>query len=402
MTVHIIGAGLAGLAAAIRLSDAGWPVVIHESSGQAGGRCRSWYDSSLSLTIDNGTHLLVGGNKPVFEFLKRLRALDRVIAGPYAFPMADLASGRHWRAGVLRLLPSLLASHWYMSGNGSLESRLAVSPQYQSFWEPLILAIMNTPPEAAAPSVFREVLRRTLWRSPTAARPYLMRQGLSHTFIEPAQAILAECGIVPRFHHPLRKVERRDDRLTALLFDDETITLTHEDRVILAVPWTIAHELSADLPVFRSSPIVNVHFRLPETAHPKLSHGFAGLLNATAQWLFLRGPLLSVTVSAAAGIVSLPSDILVPRLWGEVSKILGITGQPLATRMVKEKRATLFLDEATDRQRPSSSWLKNAVLAGDWTMQGLPCCIEAAIASGWRAATCITDLTALQVKHRGC
>ena len=60
--VHIVGAGLAGLAAAVRLVGAGREIVVHEASGHAGGRCRSYLDAELGCRIDNGNHLLLSGN----------------------------------------------------------------------------------------------------------------------------------------------------------------------------------------------------------------------------------------------------------------------------------------------------------------------------------------------------
>ena len=58
-TVHIIGAGLAGLSAAVRLTGARRTVAIHEATAHAGGRCRSYYDQSTDMVIDNGVHLLL-------------------------------------------------------------------------------------------------------------------------------------------------------------------------------------------------------------------------------------------------------------------------------------------------------------------------------------------------------
>ena len=68
-TIHIIGAGLAGLAAAIRLTQAHRTVVVHEATAYAGGRCRSYHDSATDMLIDNGTHLLLSGNHAALSFV---------------------------------------------------------------------------------------------------------------------------------------------------------------------------------------------------------------------------------------------------------------------------------------------------------------------------------------------
>src|SRR6266567_9114073 len=79
--IHVVGAGLAGLAAALRAGDAGANVVVHEAAGQAGGRCRSYVDSALGIKIDNGNHLVLSGNHATMDYLRRIGAADRLI-GP--------------------------------------------------------------------------------------------------------------------------------------------------------------------------------------------------------------------------------------------------------------------------------------------------------------------------------
>ncbi|MCC2107438.1 MAG: FAD-dependent oxidoreductase, partial [Hyphomicrobiales bacterium] len=95
--VHVIGAGLAGLAAATRLAAEGRRVVMHEAARMAGGRCRSYYDGQLGLTIDNGNHLLLACNHAAISYLARIGSKD-ALAGPQdcAFDFVDLAQDEHW------------------------------------------------------------------------------------------------------------------------------------------------------------------------------------------------------------------------------------------------------------------------------------------------------------------
>src|SRR5580704_12430936 len=96
--VHIIGAGLAGLSAALKLSARGDDVVVHEATAFAGVRCRSYHDASLGMTIDNGNHLLLSGNRAALDYAREIGAGERLIGPPAAkFPFTDLASGESWR-----------------------------------------------------------------------------------------------------------------------------------------------------------------------------------------------------------------------------------------------------------------------------------------------------------------
>ena len=96
-TIHIIGAGLAGLAAAVALLKRGARVVVHEATAYAGGRCRSYHDTALGMEIDNGNHLLLSANHAALAFLRDIGAEGR-LAGPRgaAFDFIDLATRERW------------------------------------------------------------------------------------------------------------------------------------------------------------------------------------------------------------------------------------------------------------------------------------------------------------------
>src|SRR5690349_23540599 len=113
-SVHVVGAGLAGLAAAVRLAGRGASVVVHEAAGQAGGRCRSYHDPALDMMIDNGNHLLLSANHAALGYLETIGAADG-LAGPATadFAFADLKSGERW---TLRINSGRLP--WWMLDRG--------------------------------------------------------------------------------------------------------------------------------------------------------------------------------------------------------------------------------------------------------------------------------------------
>ncbi|HIJ38411.1 MAG TPA: NAD(P)-binding protein [Rhodospirillaceae bacterium] len=388
MTLHIVGAGLSGLSCALAAADAGLPVVLYEAAGHAGGRCRSWLEPKLDRLIDNGTHMVVGGNKTVFAFLRRIGSTDRLAPCPATFPMLDLKNGRRWSATPLRLLPSLLSASWRLRQHEgkTVGECLSGVGHYADFWDPLTLAIMNTPTQQTSATVFRRVLARTLWRGQAASRPFLARHGLSNTFVEPALKASSEAGISVHLHHSLRHLQWDGQKISGLVFDGLQVPVGKTDSVVLALPWAVARSHLPDLPIFPDSPIVNAHFRLSVPPSQRAPESFLGLLNATGQWLFLRDDVVSVTVSAAAHLVERSVDELAAVLWSDVSKAMGLKDFPAASRIIKEKRATIFHSPAMEDLRPRPQIAANLFLAGDWTATGLPCTIEGALWSGQEAA----------------
>jgi squalene-associated FAD-dependent desaturase len=391
MTVHIVGAGLAGLSCALACADQGQKVVLHEAARQAGGRCRSWQETRLDRMVDNGTHMVVGANQALFGFLRRIGADHSLKPGPRAFPMLDLPSGRLWTATPARLIGSVLASTWLMPRrhDRSVGAALGHSRNYHRFWDPLALAIMNTPADQASALVFRRVLARTLWHGMTASQPFMARQGLTQSFVEPALAALTRAGVEIRFNNPLRSIDRDAKHIRTLSFDGDGVPLAVDDSLVLAVPWPMARTLIAELPNLPASPIVNAHFLLTSDQLNKATMpkgGMLGLLGGTGQWLFLRGDVVSVTVSGAGALVDCDADQLADRLWQDVATALSLD-QPAAGRIViKEKRATLFHTPEVEARRPQARQSANLLLAGDWTATGLPCTLEGAVISGLTAA----------------
>src|SRR4051794_7076287 len=96
--VHVIGAGISGLSAAVRLANAGYKLHVHEATQQAGGRCRSYFDAATNLTIDNGNHLLLSGNREALAYARSI-GTEAGLVGPKRaqFRFVDLRSGKRWQ-----------------------------------------------------------------------------------------------------------------------------------------------------------------------------------------------------------------------------------------------------------------------------------------------------------------
>jgi squalene-associated FAD-dependent desaturase len=409
---HIIGAGLAGLSAAIRLTEAGWAVTVHESAGHAGGRCRSYFDDTLGCRIDNGNHLLLAGNRSAMAYLDTIGARDAVeTVAPARIPFVDLGTGERWtvrpNAGPIgwwvfapgRRAPGTRAGDYLaaLKLRGATARTMTdlfdpASPAFRRFWEPMAVAVLNTQAREAAAGLLWPVMTEIVLRGEAAFRPCIARQGLSEAFVDPALAWLAANGATVRFNTRCRAVDVEHGRIAALDLGGERVVLGPDDGVVLAVPPAAAHALLPNLTVpddFR--PIVNVHFRCAEPLPTPEDLPLVGLIGGTAQWIFRRGEIASVTISAAEGAVDLPADELTGRVWADICLALGLGDRPAPpARILTEKRATIAQTPAQVARRPGARTpLANLVLAGDWTDTGLPATIESAIRSGTLAADAI-------------
>jgi hydroxysqualene dehydroxylase len=410
-TVHIIGAGLAGLAAALRLTSLGKAVVVHEATAFAGGRCRSYHDASVGMTIDNGNHLLLSGNRAAIEYLRSIGAEDRVVGPAKAeFSFVDLASGERW---TLRFNDGpvpfwVFDPHRRVPGTRPLDylplTKLLWAPAhkavgeviackgalYHRLVEPLLLAALNIDAPHGAARLAGAIVRETLAVGGRACRPLIAREGLGATLIEPALVHLRQRGAAVRLEHQLRAMRFAAERVEALEFGEETIALNADDAVVLTVPPYAAASLVRGLDVpteFRA--IVNAHFRIePPVELPPI----LGVLNATVQWIFAFPGRVSITISAGDRLIDTPREELARTIWDEVARVTGLPAALPPWQIVRERRATFAATPAQDAKRPGAAtpW-RNLVLAGDWTDTGLPATIEGAIRSGNRAAAMIAQ-----------
>ncbi|ACL61885.1 hydroxysqualene dehydroxylase HpnE [Methylobacterium nodulans] len=429
-TIHVLGAGLAGLSAAVQLTRGGRRVVVHEAAKQAGGRCRSYFDPALGLTIDNGNHLLLSGNRDALDFLKAVGAPADALTGPAeaAFPFADLRTGERWtlrpNAGRLpwwvldasRRVPGSRARD-YLAPLGILratarppgrkaasaatigESMACEGLLWDRLWRPVLLAALNTEPRESDAGLAAAILRETLGAGGRACRPLVAVAGLSAAFVEPALAFLARAGAEIRFGRRLRALSLAGERVAALDFSDGTEALGPEDAVVMALPAWVAADLIPGLAAPQAHrSIVNAHFAVPP---PPGSPLLLGVVGGLTEWLFSYPDRLSVTISGADRLLETPREELADRIWDEVARLTGQAGAPLPRwQIVKEKRATFAATPLEAARRPGArTHLANLALAGDWTATGLPATIEGAIRSGAVAAALFTQARETQARE---
>jgi len=403
--VHVIGAGLAGLSAVLALTGRGRAVTVYEAGPAAGGRCRSYFDRELGLTIDNGNHLLLSGNRATMRYLGVFGGRS-ALARPDepVFPFVDLTNGQRWAVrpnrGLFpwwvflrgRRVPGTgpmdylaLLRILRMRGDTTVYDALRKHNLYRALIAPLTVAALNTQPESALTRLLAAVLRETLLRGGDACLPMFPRNGLSTVLIDPAVAMATGRGAVFHFGRRIAALRIAGGRVTGLSGPDGPIAFDPVDAVVLAVPAWVAAELLPGLMVPTVfGPIVNVHFRLEADPGPA---GFIGLLGGTAEWVFVKQGHVSTTTSAANRLVEMEANRIAASVWPDVRTALGLNGRMPPCRVVKERRATVAATVAQERRRPAArTELANLVLAGDWTATGLPGTIEGAIRSGETAA----------------
>lgn len=408
-TVHVIGAGLAGLAAALSLAQAGRQVLLYEAGPAAGGRCRSYFDRGLGLRLDNGNHLLLSGNRRAMEYLEQIGA-RHTMGGPGVarFAFMDLATGERWTVAPGRSrVPWWVMSRRRRVPGTSLRDYLALlalrragseatvagvlahsGALYHRLLEPLAIATLNTPPDRALACLMARVMQDTLMQGGGACVPSFPRSGMSESFIDPAVSWLKARGASLMLGRRVAGLRTAAGRVTGIETADDCAPVAGDDAVVLATPAWVAAELLPGLVVPNQfEAILNVHFRA--TAAPS-AESFTGLVGGTAEWVFVKPGVLSVTISAASALADLPAEEIAARTWPDVRATFGLDAPMPPVRVVKERRATFAATaEQEGRRPPARTGLANLMLAGDWTATGLPATIEGAIKSGRVAASAL-------------
>lgn len=401
----IAGVGLAGLSAAVSLREAGLEVSLSDSAVQFGGRCRSYYDPILDLTIDNGNHLVLAGNVAVARFLETIGAKSPLTGPDHAdFDFVDLASAERWTLAIndgrlpwwvlsrRRRVPGTRAVDYFalirlLSGReGRIDQSLVPhGPLWRQLVDPMFRAVLNTAPEDASMALAGSVLRETLVRGGRATRPLIATTSLSASFIDPALAWLEQRGSIARSGRRLRCLEFDGDRVAALVWSDRRQEVASNEAVILAVPSWVALSLVPGLSVpTEHRAIVNAHFKFTKSL---ILPRMLGLVGGTAEWLFVYPDRISVTVSAADSLLGRNRADLAAIFWRDIQRAFGISDPMPRWQIVKERRATFAATPQQNALRPGTrtAWT-NLFLAGDWVQNGMPATIEGALRSGDTAA----------------
>ncbi|MBI2344144.1 MAG: FAD-dependent oxidoreductase [Deltaproteobacteria bacterium] len=443
MRVVIVGGGMAGLSAAVRVAEGGHHVTLLESRSFCGGRTYSFHEPVTQSVIDNGQHLLMGCYRATFAYLARVGTEHLVeqqprLVVPFVEPGGGLQVlccprlpaplhllGGLWRfppfprVDYWRLLRWALSSAWRIRRSSADVQRMSVA-QWLALagqgreatawlWEPLTLAIMNETPQRAAAAPFLRMLREGLCARSVPQGVAIPRVGLSRLLVEPALAYLrARHGVI----YETTSVD------TLLARDDAIIGLRTRrseeiagDAYILAIPPHPLHQLMAAsgfgqempwaaLAEWETVPIIAVHLWFPQ---PVLPQPMVGLVGSPFHWAFDRSRLEDDPRESSLHSVALVSsacrematwsraavtDAAIHAMLSYFPAARTIT--PAHVQITRELRATVSLGPENLHLRlgTQTAW-RNLFLAGDWTATGLPATIEGAVRSGEAAARAV-------------
>jgi squalene-associated FAD-dependent desaturase len=435
----IVGAGFAGLSAAVRLSRDGARVIVLEARGRLGGRATAFPDRETGEIVDNGQHVLLGCYRETFSFLRDIGAEDHVRIQPQlAVTMIDREGRRsrldcsglpaplHLVAGLFEWSALTWSDRWSALGMaGPLRTsrrqiqgdqrRLAASPGEtvedwlirngqtprlrEMLWDPLALAALNQPPRLAAAPVFARVLGEMFNRDPRAAAIVLPTRPLDLMYAEPARVFIEAHGGSVRTGLAAR-IRVESGRVAAVTAGSETIRAR---LVVSAVPWFALGDLfEGDIAALdplldcagrtAASPIVTVNLWFDR---PVLDEPFIGLPGRTMQWVFDKRLVvgdaashLTLVSSGADEVLGRANHELIATARAELADALpGVQEARLVNAtVVREPRATFSLAPGQPHRPTTTTPIDGLFLAGDWIDTGLPATIEGAVRSGHWAA----------------
>ena len=439
--ILIVGGGWAGLATAVKLCQRGHRVTLLESARQAGGRARRIAietHTDKNIAVDNGQHLLIGAYHTILELLNDVGVdvQQSLLRQPLNLTMQSLhghslllktpklpaplhllfallgASGLTItdRLAALRFASALRSGK--LSANIKRTADISVAELLQrqkqterliaAFWEPLCLAIMNTPLHEASAIIFLRVLGDAFLKHREDADLLFPLKDLGALFPDPAIRYIEQQGGHVHLGMRVSSLAIEQGKIRGVYVDDAFIASQH---VILAtsIPATLAllqkqDELGAlqtQLAQFQFEPVTTVYLQYPPEV--QLSQPMQGLIDGYTQWMFDRQHnnqpgLIAVVISSRGPHLEESKDQLGKRIAAELAQLFPHWPSSISQFVIREKRATFSSCVGINSLRPENkTQVKGLWLAGDYTNNGYPATLEGAVRSGVQCAGLINQ-----------
>lgn len=383
-TVHIIGAGISGLAAATKLAAAHVPVKLYEASTSAGGRCRSSNDEALG-SYDHGLHVFSGAAKELQKFIRRIEAKEQFMRVGMPVHIHDGKSGETWAWSPLRpLLAAPLVDHVQllgsiaMAGDTSLEAATSDhSPLQDAMLAPLARLALTLPAQQSTTKQLQRLLRRQFKRG--GSRFYMARHSLQQALISPALSMLEYLGGSVYFGQSLKSYDPERNELNFLR---KKLTLDPDDVVIIATPAHSAKTILHGLAVPEQQHCaITFHFK---AEHGEPAGSLRILTNAQADILRYDEGVIRAGVRIADHAWLADEDALALRIWKNIQALHPALGGMPEYAIWREKRAGHVPQPG---KCPAHTLPPRCLLAGDWLDATQAGTLEGAARSGHRAAS---------------
>ncbi len=442
--VVVIGAGFAGLSAAVALAASGFRVTVLEGKPALGGRAYSFADAETGDFVDNGQHVLMGCYTETLDFIAQIGARDKLVFHEDLEIEMLTGAGRSARLrtsrlpGPLHMTGALLGYRHLSIGErisamraglrllamrrrggelrrltvAQLMDRLGQSENArQCFWYPISIATLNDEPESSSAELLAEVLKRAFFSRRRDSAFVYSRVGLSDLYCTGAKQFVERAGGVVETRAIVELLEQGEGgRIESVRLRDgrrieaaNFISAVPAAQLIRLLPENaVANVFFARLAELTSSPIICTHvwFDREVTDSP-----FVGFIGTTTQWMFNKRRIfskrgeshpgyLSFVISGARKIVDLGNDELLAIAMRDLQKMIPAAREANVVKslVLKEKQATMAPDLRSHELRPTvTTPIPNFFLAGDWIQTGLPATIESAVISGRAAARAIAS-----------
>lgn len=427
MKIIVIGGGLSGLAASVFLSEKGFKVTLIEASPKLGGRAYTLSEPESNLEFDNGQHLLMGCYRSTLRFLKIIGAESEIIFLPLKVPFVRPNYGIsylravdefyplnlidaimnfeavNWksRARILALMMKIRNEKNKRESNANvfrwLKDNNQTDEAIENFWQVLCVGALNSDPEKASASIFKNVIKRIFFSGAEGYKFILPRKNLRTMYIDKSKNYIISKGGYVNLSERVLEFRIEGGIINKIVTDNNLYD--DFEMVVSALP---AHALKKikfsgtqlkNVPSFEYSPILNVHLILEDNP---FTERYYALLGTDYHWLFNHGKYISITASSADKLIKKNNAELLSELYSNLELFFPIFNRKLvrSSRIIKEKRATFV--PAGDRLLNNTGYftdIKNLFVGGDWTIPELPATIESAVLSAEKVSREIFNIS---------
>lgn len=421
MHVRIVGAGWAGLAAAIAACQRGWQVTLMDASHQAGGRAKRITSPDANHAFDNGQHILIGAYRDTRRLMRTVgvderavlmrRPLDLRDAQGHGLQLPDWLTPVNVLAGLWRAQGWTrqdkwclfkAATMWQMSGftcapdwtvRQLCEAHRFTPNLINTLIEPLCLSALNTAIHEASASVFLRVLRDALFSEQGGSDFLIPKVDLSAVFPDPAMKWLAQQGV------DLRMGQSVDAQMLQQMLPSPTSPVRSREAVVLATSARQAAILTTDLaPAWSAcaqglSPraIATVYLRVRDDHFRGLIRPMLAVTNGPAQFVFCRQQLMGQdgVIAAVVSDCSLAREELTAQVCVQIQRELGLHHLEVLQTLT-DKHATLAC--TPQLPRPIGQVANGLWACGDYIAGPYPSTLEGAVRSGLQVVAQIAQM----------